>query len=159
WLHTGISGEKTARGSLELHGISVDVSDIKRAEEEAQRTSRAREALLAVVSHDLRNPLSSIMTSATIVARTAERAHEERSDESAQVILRAAKHMERLVGDLLAFAQIQAGRFAIECETVDAASLIGESTEMFKPLAAEKGLHLEGTSSGMLLMSADRGRM
>src|SRR5262249_13544085 len=65
WFHTGVSGDRAADGaSPELQGISMDVTELKRAEEEARRAKESRDHLISIVSHDLRTPLSAIAVSA-----------------------------------------------------------------------------------------------
>ena len=100
---------------------------------------RSRENLLAIVSHDLRNPLSSIITSVAALERLLE-------DESilkyVRTISRSAERMERLVGDLLDFAQIQAGQLTVEREIVEVATLIQDGIEVLGPVAEAKGVRL-----------------
>jgi PAS domain S-box-containing protein len=107
---------------------------------ESQRANRAREELLAIVSHDLRNPLNCIVASAGMLQRTAP--SPQHALRPAHTILRAAERMERLISDLLDFAQINAGRLVVAQQTFEARSVIQDSLEIFKPLAAEKQIHL-----------------
>jgi len=107
---------------------------------ESQRANRAREELLAIVSHDLRNPLNTIVASAGMLQRTAPSAEQARKP--VHTILRAAERMERLIGDLLDFAQINAGRLVVTQQPFEARSVVHDSLEMFKPLAAEKQVRL-----------------
>jgi PAS domain S-box-containing protein len=158
WFHTGVSGEHLDGEAAELHGISIDVTDLKRAEEEAQRATHVREELLAIVAHDLRNPLGSIRTSANLLERVAA-GNEPRIEKTARSIIRSTERMDRLIGDLLDFALIQAGRMTIERQAFGAASLIQESVEMFKPLAATKEVRLDGSAEDDLLLDGDRDRV
>jgi PAS domain S-box-containing protein len=157
WFHTGVSGERMdGNEAAELHGISVDISDLKHAEEEALRATHVREELLAIVAHDLRNPLSSIRTSAAMLERLAERTKEAPLEKTARTIMRSAERMDRLISDLLDFALIQAERLVIEHEVIGAVGLIHETLEMFKPLAAEKEVRLDASGSDDLLLHCDR---
>jgi PAS domain S-box-containing protein len=159
WFHTGVSGERRDGEAAELHGISVDVTEIKRAEEEARRATHVREELLAIVAHDLRNPLSSIQTSASSLERVAAGVKEPRVEKAANMILRSAARMDRLIGDLLDFALIEAERMTIERQAFDAGSLVQEGMEMLKPLAATKRIGLEGKAEQDLLLDGDRDRV
>jgi PAS domain S-box-containing protein len=107
---------------------------------ESQRANRSREELLAIVSHDLRNPLNSIVASAGMLQRAAP--SPEHAQKPIQTILRAAGRMERLISDLLDFAQINAGQLVVTQQTFEARSVVHDSLEMFKPLAAEKQVRL-----------------
>ncbi len=107
---------------------------------ESQRANRSREELLAIVSHDLRNPLNSIVASAGMLQRAA--ASPEHSQKAVHTILRAAGRMERLISDLLDVAQINAGQLVVAQQAFEARNVIQDSLEMFKPLAAEKQVRL-----------------
>lgn len=160
WFHTGVSGEpRTPNAPGELHGISVDVTDLKHAQEEAQRATHVREELLAIVAHDLRSPLGAIRMSAGLLERVASGAGEVRVQTSAQTIKRSADRMERLINDLLDFALIQAERVTIERGTVSAAELVGESLEAYQEKAAEKQLRISSAVEPGLRVHGDRGRL
>ena len=83
---------------------------------DSQRANRSREELLAIVSHDLRNPLNSIVASAGMLLRAAP--SPEGAQRGVHTILRAAERMERLISDLLDFAQINAGQLC-RCAAAD----------------------------------------
>ncbi len=160
WLHTGVSGEPDVRGpAKELHGISVDVTDLKHAQEEALRATHVREELLAIVAHDLRNPLASIQTSAGLLERVAETSREPSVQKSAATIMRSAKRMDRLIGDLLDFALIRAERLTLQRGEIDSTVVVQESLEMFRPVASEKSLRLDEQVDGDLRIIGDHDRV
>lgn len=160
WFRTGVSGERAAEGrTAELHGISVDVTDLKHAEEEAQRATHVREELLAIVAHDLRNPLTSIRASAGLLERVAGRAGDAGVEKTVRIIARSAERMDHLISDLLDFELIQAERLTVERRPVDASDLIRETVEMFRPAATEKEIQLEGHGAGELVVLGDRERL
>ncbi len=128
------------------------------ARSEAEAAVATREELLAIVSHDLRNPLGSIVFSAAALQRTTIDGEEgERVQKSAQTILRAADRMTRLIADLLDLAQIQAGKLAIEQTSQDVEGLIRDCVEMLRPLAA--GKDLKGMANAGLQVRCDRERV
>jgi PAS domain S-box-containing protein len=134
-------------------GIAVDNA---RLYEEARSARVAREQMLAIVSHDLRNPLASIVGTIGLLQAT------DRVDlihRHAEIIARAARRMDRLTGDLLDIAQLQAGRLRVEREPCDSATLINETMETVRPIAEERGIRLEVRSSDDLAVSCDRGRV
>jgi PAS domain S-box-containing protein len=134
-------------------GIAMDNA---RLYEEARSARHAREQLLAIVSHDLRNPLGTIMTSIGILQAT-ERA--EPVQKHAAIISRAAQRMDRLINDLLDFAQLQAGKLRVERAPCDSATLIHESLESLKPIADERNVHLEAQVADDVWVVCDRGRV
>jgi PAS domain S-box-containing protein len=134
-------------------GLAIDNA---RLFEEAQREARMREEILAVVSHDLRNPLGAIHLAATMLLERPE----VRTRKHLETIHRSAARMDHLIGDLLDMASIQAGRLAIECKPEDPEAILREVLESHEPMTKEKGLTL--VRSGELLdveVRADRNRI
>ena len=130
------------------------------ARAEAEAAVATREELLAVVSHDLRNPLSSIVTSACSLQRTNIEGQEgERAHKFAGIILRSADRMARLISDLLDLAQIQAGGLSVQPASEEVDTLVRESVEMLQPLATQKSLKLDGVAGTGLEVHCDRERV
>ena len=127
----------------------------------AEAAVATREELLAIVSHDLRNPLSTIVTSAYLLLgrTTHDGDNAERDHKLAETILRSADWMNRLIADLLDLAQIQAGRLSVEQTPHHTAELIRECVEMLTPLAAPKDLKLDNRACENLRVSCDRERV
>ncbi|MFL5427877.1 MAG: ATP-binding protein [Myxococcales bacterium] len=117
-------------------GVSISNS---RLYTHAVAATRAREDLLATVSHDLKNPLSNILISAHLLRRQAPK-----SEALAVVerIERAAERMTRLIGDLLDAAKIEAGVLRTAPRPENAASLVDSVVEMLGPIAADKSSEL-----------------
>ena len=115
----------------------------QRARAEAESARRTRENLLAVVSHDLRNPLSAIATTATLLAKGDPlREPTGRTNKYGSNILRAAQRMDRLIVDLLDLAKIESGRLVIEPQMHDVASIVKDSVDILAPVATGRGLAL-----------------
>jgi signal transduction histidine kinase/putative methionine-R-sulfoxide reductase with GAF domain len=107
---------------------------------EAQEAARLREQVLAIVSHDLRNPLGATKLAADMVMKRAQQEREPLLTKQAQIIQRAAARMERLIGDLLDMSSIHVGKLSIECRPHPAAGLLQEAAEIYEPIAAEHGI-------------------
>jgi signal transduction histidine kinase len=115
----------------------------QQARAEAESSRRTRENLLAVVSHDLRNPLSAIATTASLLAKSDPlREPPGRTNKFGNNILRAAQRMDRLIVDLLDLAKIESGRLVIEPQMHDVASIVKDSVEILAPVASGRGLAL-----------------
>lgn len=124
-----------ARGFADRIALAVDNA---RLYEAAQGASQAREDVLTVVSHDLRNPLSAITLGTSVLVRKIRDA-----EENVAVIQRSAERIERLVENLLDLASTQAGQpVAMEREVADAADLIHEAVLLQEPLADKKGVRI-----------------
>lgn len=109
----------------------------------ANEATRAREEILSVVSHDLRNPLGTILIGAASLMSGdgSDRGHRTRS--VAQRIHRQAHRMARLIDDLVDFAGIEAGRLAIDRRPHDPEEILTATSDIFAPLAQERGLVFE----------------
>jgi len=104
--------------------------------EHAQKAVAVREQILAVVSHDLRSPLSAILMGTALLAKGGA------PTEAIGRIQRGAERMERLIEDLLDFASIETGRFAIKRRLEDPGSMALEIRANFEGIAQKKTLRL-----------------
>jgi signal transduction histidine kinase len=156
--------------AIGLHGTSVTTlvrrivtDEVARAMlatmyKDAEETIDAREQVLKVVSHDLRNPLHTISMCASLLLDVpmqpdAQSGHLQR-------IKRAGERMNRLVQDLLDVAKLEAGRVGIDARELQVAPLVREAHEMLAPLAAEKSIRLDYSVSETLpAVTADGGRV
>ncbi len=105
----------------------------------ALAAKRAREDLLATVSHDLKNPLNTIRLSTRTLAG---RVEGDRVKESLARIDRAVDRMSRLITDLLDAAKIEAGALRTAPGAEDASSLIESAVELLRMIAADKDIQL-----------------
>ncbi|WP_281784602.1 sensor histidine kinase [Sinimarinibacterium flocculans] len=103
-----------------------------------------RDDFLGMVSHDLRNLLHGIVLNSNLLSAKASASDEgRRTVAGVQQIQRYAACMNRLIGDLLDVASIDAGRLAIQPEAGDAATLITEAVAAFAGAAADKQITLD----------------
>jgi signal transduction histidine kinase len=121
-------------------GVVIDITNSKRTEEALQLAIRSRSDLLAVVSHDLRSPLSTIQLGVEALTRDVEAAA---SRKLLEVIRRSVERMSRLNDDLLQVASIEAGMFTIEANRVEVLAVVEEVLQAFQPLANSKSLRIE----------------
>ena len=126
---------------------------------EAQHATRARDEMLGVVAHDLRNPLNTIvMGASTMLEMLPESPPLLRNH--AQIVRRAADRMNRLIQDLLDVRRIESGRLAVDPRPVTVALLVDETLEMLRPLAAAASLELATDLAPELpRVRADSGRI
>jgi signal transduction histidine kinase len=108
--------------------------------EQAQKAVQVREQILAIVSHDLKNPLNTILMTVALLTKAAD--DPEVLPRTVGRIQRAAVRMLRLIGDLLDFASIQAGRLAIKRDLQEPGPILQEALANFEILAQEKQLGL-----------------
>jgi signal transduction histidine kinase len=110
------------------------------ARDVAEEASRAREDMLGVVAHDLRNPLNLMMMTTKVIAETEPTG--ERRDQLIGVMLRAAHRMNRLIDDLLEVVRQESGKMRLDLGEVSVESLLAMTTEAFQTTAAEHGISL-----------------
>jgi signal transduction histidine kinase len=135
--------------------------DLERQVVREQRAVRARDDLVAVVSHDLRNPLNVIQMQAAILHRALDGGNEEfsrRIQTSADHIQRAVGRMNTLLLDLLDLAKLEAGRFILQCGRHEMSELVEESLLILRPLAESKRITLTSDLRGGEV-NADRDRL
>ena len=127
----------------------VDITEAKAREherekllEEARRAVRARDEVLAVVSHDLRTPLGVVALAASQLANVDDDSDVATTRRLATRIHRAANAMEQIIGDLLDFARMEVGRLVVEPREEILTDVVGDTTDGFALLAAERGVEL-----------------
>ena len=115
--------------------------ELARLYDEARQAVDAREEVLKIVSHDLRNPLSTVSMSAQLMLETP--LPEPLRVKQLTVIQRSTERMNRMIQDLLDVAKFEAGRLSIDARPLDVAALLAESEETLRPLASAKQLRYE----------------
>jgi signal transduction histidine kinase len=136
----------------------VAKSTLSRMYREASVQVEAREQVLKFVSHDLRNPLGTVVMGASLLLE--ERLTEQRQRDTLERMKRAGELMRRLVGDLLDVAKLEAGRLAIAPREVAVPPLIEETTRMLDAHARLEELALEtDVPDGLPTITADRERV
>ena len=104
---------------LEIGGTKIftadlrDMTDQQRREDLLQRAIKTREDVLAIVSHDLKNPLSIIGLTAQLLHRV-EKIDAKKLHDLADIIQRSTDQMQQLIGDLLDFSKIESGTFSVD---------------------------------------------
>ena len=165
-------GAALLEGSAD-HGLAVclDIGDRKRAEAErerllegersaraaAERASQLRDEVMAVVAHDLRNPVNTIVLSAGALLELP--LDEGQRRHRLGVIQRTAGRMDGLIRDLLDASRIEAGTFAVRHARVHVRALLDETLELFEAQAHERGVALRcevGTDVPPVLGDRDR---
>jgi signal transduction histidine kinase len=112
---------------------------------DAELLARAREDVLGVVAHDLRNPLGLI--NATTELLLDEEVPALKAKELLRIVMRAGKQMNRLISDLLDTVRLQAGRLSLDVQDVKVDEIVHQAEETFRPVADERGIQLEMVAS------------
>ena len=132
--------ELRARVEILLRARGLSLSLAQRADE-AERATHVRDDVLAVVSHDLRNPLNLVFTSSSFlldIAGDLPPTHREQLG----MIKRAAGQMNRLIQDLLEVSSVEAGHFPMEVRAEPVEPLVREACALLEHAAAQKSINL-----------------
>jgi signal transduction histidine kinase len=132
--------ELRARIEVLLRGRELSL-ELRRRVAEAEQAIRTRDEVLAMVAHDLRNPLNLVLAGASLLLELGT-GLEPKEREQLQVIHRAAGRMNRLIQDLLEVSSAEAGEIAIEPRPQPPALLVREACDLFQHAAAEKTIEL-----------------
>ena len=141
---------------LRARGLSLELG--QRADE-AERATHVRDDVLAVVSHDLRNPLNLVFTSSSFlldIAGDLPQTHREQLG----MIRRAAGQMNRLIQDLLEVSSVEAGHFPMELRAEPVEPLVREACTLLEHAAESRSIRLECRfDEAAPLVHADRERV
>ncbi|MGI4721637.1 MAG: ATP-binding protein [Janthinobacterium lividum] len=119
----------------DVEGIFVEGSDVtvrKRVEDELRAANRQKDQFLAMLAHELRNPLAPITTAAQLLQRGT--LDPQRARHASDIIVRQAEHMTDLVNDLLDVSRVTRGLAEIEKEDLDVTSVVHGAVEQVRPL-------------------------
>jgi len=122
---------------------------------EAERANRSKDEFLAILGHELRNPLAPITSALDLIAMRSPAG----LDQEHAVIARQLKHMVRLVDDLLDVSRITRGKVDLAHEVVDVADVVAKAIEMTKPLLEERGHDVTTDIEPRLLVEGDGVRL
>jgi signal transduction histidine kinase/DNA-binding response OmpR family regulator len=115
-------------GHGKVEGIAIvayDVTELARARREAEVANRAKDEFLAMLGHELRNPLAPISTALQLLKmRGVDAAEKER-----RVIERQVKHLVTLVDDLLDVSRLTRGKLQLEVSRVELSTVVGQAIE------------------------------
>ena len=118
--------------------------DNARTYRRAQQAAEMRRDLVAVVAHDLKNPLNAVAMAAALLSKSAVAGAEgDRARRQTGIITRATERMNRLIHDLLDVSAIDAGRLELELVPHRVGPIVSEAVDSMAPMAHEKQLTIE----------------
>jgi PAS domain S-box-containing protein len=121
--------------------VAMDIEERIRAEQALQEADRRKDEFLAMLAHELRNPLAPIGAAASLLARS--RGGDEQVQRTSRVITRQVHHMSSLVNELLDVARVTRGLITLERETLDAKRVVAEALEQARPGIEARGHTLQ----------------
>ncbi len=122
-----------------------------------------KEQMLAIVSHDIKNPLSAINLEAQMLLRVADRAPKSIFSEEVKIqanrILKTTDRMKNLISDLLDRSKTESGLQRLEKSEVNLNQIIQEAVDSLRPIALEKGITFETSLKESSQLNGDRNKL
>jgi PAS domain S-box-containing protein len=151
-------------GQRHARGFIIDITarreaelELERQNEQLRQLDRLKDEFVALVSHELRTPLTSIRGYVELMCEddslTAEQAH------FLDTIERNAQRLERVVGDLLFVAQVEAGKLSLESGPLDVNEIVDDAVQAAQPAAAAKSITLSADLGTLPEIQGDRARL
>jgi signal transduction histidine kinase/AmiR/NasT family two-component response regulator len=134
--------------------VAFDVTELAAARRAAEAASRAKDEFLAMLGHELRNPLAPILTALHLMRLRGIGGERERS-----VIERQVEHMVSLVDDLLDVSRITRGKIQLKHDAVDLADVVATAIEMTSPAMEERRHVLQVDVPRGLVVRGDEARL
>ncbi|MDI3290832.1 response regulator [Polyangium sp. 15x6] len=132
-------------GRTVVDGLVEDISERKKLEEglrarteELQEADRRKDEFLAMLAHELRNPLAPILNAATIVRYKTAPLGDTRVQDACVIIERQVMTLSRLVDDLLDVSRVSRGKITLHSELIDLGRAVTQAVEMVRPLVESR---------------------
>ncbi|MGZ5846852.1 MAG: PAS domain S-box protein [Ramlibacter sp.] len=159
WVHVASGVVRPPEGGEPtLLAVLFDITESKRMEEALRSADRKKDEFLAMLAHELRNPLAPIGAAAALLKSG--RLDSARTAQVSDVISRQVQHMTGLVNDLLDVSRVTRGIATLEMARVDACRIVDDAIDQVRPLmdARRHALHVEGLS-GIATLLGDHKRL
>jgi len=138
WVSVFVSLERNAEGKpMACHSYVEDISARKELEHELRSAIQQRDQFLAMLSHELRNPLGAILNTCAVLSRRKGYAKQVQSGVS--IVTRQARQMAELLDDLLDVSRITTGKIKLEKAPVELSEIVDQAVESQQSLATSRG--------------------
>jgi signal transduction histidine kinase/CheY-like chemotaxis protein len=133
-----VDGEGAVVGAV---AVAMDIESRVRAEEALKEADRRKDEFLAMLAHELRNPLAPIGAAAALLGHDGVNA--DRVRQSSAVITRQVQHMTGLINELLDVARVTRGLITLNMTVLDAKRIVAEALEQMRPVLEARGHTLQ----------------
>jgi signal transduction histidine kinase len=129
--------------------------DNARLYQEAQKANQSKSHFLAVISHDLRTPLNSILGYSELLTMGIPDKLADGSRQHVERVRTSAAHLLYLIDELLAYARLESRNEEVHAADVDVRDIVQQVSEVMQPLAAERNLRFEANLPESTMISTD----
>jgi PAS domain S-box-containing protein len=144
-------------GVIAVAGTSRDITERKQMEAALRESDRRKDEFIAMLAHELRNPVAPIRNAAEILSRVAT---DERQMALASLLKRQTDQLGRLLDDLLEVARVTQGRIELRREIVPIRACVQMAVEAVEPLIRQRCQRLSVTQNGLsIVVHADKVRL
>lgn len=138
-------------------GTHTDITEHRRAQEALTEADRRKDEFLAVLAHELRNPLAPVRSAADLLSARGSRAPE--LQRASQIIGRQVNHMSRLIDDLLDVSRVARGQIQLRVELCDLAQIVRTAAEDYQSTFDETGVALHVLAPAAVCVRGDPVRL
>ena len=129
------------RRNIELETlVNQRTSELERSNQKLRRANAVKQDFLASMSHEIRNPLNGILGIARLMKDQAQ--HSQQDDESLTHLVNCASHLHQLLGEVLDYSSLEAGKLQAKKVSFNPLTLTDEVCSMHRTMASDKGLQL-----------------
>jgi signal transduction histidine kinase len=151
-------GQAALIGRRRQYQLRDQLTALREAEDALRTADQRKDEFLAMLAHELRNPLAPIQTASEILARTVP--PQVAGRRAVDVAKRQVMHLKRLVDDLLDESRITQGRSQLQTMPLDLHNVVAQALESVEPFVAQKRHRVMVTSEpGKLFVSGDSARL
>ena len=142
--------------ALRMSGLSFDITARKSMEEALRVSDQRKDEFLAMLAHELRNPMAPIQHSVELLNRLG---MDERAGRAVDVIQRQSRQLTRMVDDLLDVSRITRGRIELERKPVQLAAVLNDGLEAVQPAMRERRHAVSVSADPTLTVIGDAARL
>jgi signal transduction histidine kinase len=146
--------ERSARADAEQAQMLLAMQNDQLVE-----ADKLKDEFVALISHDLRTPLTSIIGYVELSLEDADTPLDDERRGYLQIVSRSSERLLRLVDDLLFVARLQAGRLILERSDLDLCTIAAQAAQEARPRAEAKRLDLEFIGGSPVMIEGDKGRL
>lgn len=159
WTYSRAVPRLDASGEIfEWIGAATDITLRKHAEERLKEGERRKDEFLAMLAHELRNPLAPISSAAELLRLAP--LERNRVQQTSEIIIRQIRHMTSLIDDLMDVSRVSRGLVKLERMPLDVRQIVGEAVEQLMPLIQARRHHLRlHLAPSTTLVHGDRKRL